>query len=73
MRQSGAVRSMSAAASEPSSSPECALATRPGYQDLHAHCRQTRDLPLPFAFGILLQPRCECACHRYGSVSPRSL
>ncbi|MFF8231575.1 hypothetical protein [Streptomyces caelestis] len=64
---------MSAAASEPPSSPECALAARPGYEDLHAHCRQTRDLPLPFAFGILLQPRCECACHRYDSKSPCGL
>ncbi|EPJ42379.1 hypothetical protein STAFG_0581 [Streptomyces afghaniensis 772] len=42
-------------------SPECTLATRPSYHDLHADCRQTRDLPLPFAFGILLQPHCECA------------
>jgi hypothetical protein len=48
-------------------SPECTLAARPGYQDLHIHCRQTRDLPLPFAVGILLQSRCGCSCHPYNS------
>ncbi|MGX1562512.1 hypothetical protein [Streptomyces sp. NPDC055506] len=52
-----------AAAEQPSASPECTLASRPGYQYLHADCRQTSDLPLPFAFGILLQRRCGCRCH----------
>ncbi len=27
-------------------SPECTLATHPGYQHLRANCRQTRDVPL---------------------------
>ncbi|GGV81958.1 hypothetical protein GCM10010228_55920 [Streptomyces massasporeus] len=54
---------MTAAADQPSASPECTLAVRPGYQDLHARCLQTRDLPLPFAFGIPLQRRCGCPCH----------
>ncbi|MEW2808687.1 hypothetical protein AB0929_16545 [Streptomyces massasporeus] len=53
---------MTDAADQPAS-PECTLAARSGYQNLHAHCRQTRDLPLPFAFGILLQRRCGCPCH----------
>ncbi len=48
-------------------SPECTLATHPGYQDLHADCRQTRDVPLPFDLGILLQ-RCRGRpCHWHGS------
>ncbi len=45
-------------------SPECTLATRPGYHDLHAHCRQTSSIPLPHAIGILLQSRCGCSCHK---------
>ncbi|MFJ4975359.1 hypothetical protein ACIP6X_08480 [Streptomyces coeruleorubidus] len=57
---------MTPAADQTPASPECTLAARPGYQDLHTDCRQTRDLPLPFAFGILLQPRCGCPCHSYG-------
>lgn len=28
-------------------SPECTLAHRPGYKDLHRECRQTADVPLP--------------------------
>lgn len=44
-------------------SAECALARRPGYEDLHMDCRQTRDVPLPGATGVLLARRCTCACH----------
>jgi hypothetical protein len=51
------------AVSNSASSPECALAKRPGYQDLHAECRQTQDVFLPRAAGILLTPRCGCVCH----------
>ncbi|WP_316743176.1 hypothetical protein [Streptomyces sp. MK7] len=43
-------------------SPECALALRPGYEDLHAQCRQTEDVPLPYATGLLLVHRCTCLC-----------
>ncbi|WP_327700474.1 hypothetical protein [Streptomyces sp. NBC_00459] len=46
-----------------SPSPECALAENPGYEHLHTSCRQTTDIPLPHAVGILLQPRCGCTCH----------
>ncbi len=45
-------------------SAECALARRPAYEDLHTRCRQTRDVPLPYARGLLLVPRCGCPCHR---------
>ncbi|ANP56226.1 hypothetical protein [Streptomyces griseochromogenes] len=44
-------------------SAECALAFRPGYEDLHDACRQTADLPLPGSVGLLLMRRCPCACH----------
>lgn len=44
-------------------SAECALAAQPGYEDLHRTCRQTKDIPLPHAIGILLVPRCTCWCH----------
>ncbi|KUN91700.1 hypothetical protein AQJ67_41900 [Streptomyces caeruleatus] len=44
-------------------SAECALAERPGYGDLHKACRQTHDVPLPHAYGILLLPSCGCGCH----------
>ncbi|MBX9394880.1 hypothetical protein K4749_15040 [Streptomyces sp. TRM72054] len=43
------------------------LAQRPAYEGLHSHCRQTEDIPLPGATGILLQPRCGCACHAYNA------
>ncbi|MFI9393332.1 hypothetical protein ACIG53_20875 [Streptomyces bauhiniae] len=46
-------------------SPECALALCPGYEDLHAQCRQTEDVPLPYATGLLLVHRCTCLCHAY--------
>ncbi|MEV0483326.1 hypothetical protein AB0I69_22310 [Streptomyces sp. NPDC050508] len=44
-------------------SAECALAKRPGYEDLHGDCRETRDVFLPGSAGILLTPRCDCECH----------
>jgi hypothetical protein len=44
-------------------SAECAVAQRPGYGDLHDECRQTEDIPLPGATGILLVRRCGCSCH----------
>jgi hypothetical protein len=44
-------------------SAECALAKRPGYEELHTSCRQTHDVPLPGAKGILLAPSCGCNCH----------
>ncbi len=59
---------MSAARTDaPPKSPECMLAQRPAYEGLHSHCRQTEDIPLPGATGILLQPRCGCACHAYNA------
>lgn len=42
-------------------SPECALAHRPGYADVHLACRRLRDIPLPHGGGLLLVHR--CACH----------
>lgn len=45
-------------------SAECALGQRPGYTEVHQECRQTKDVPLPHARGILLVRRCACACHR---------
>ncbi|WP_435608458.1 hypothetical protein [Streptomyces sp. C10-9-1] len=44
-------------------SPECAVAARPGYEDLHGQCRRTGDVPLPHATGLLLVHRCTCPCH----------
>lgn len=44
-------------------SAECALALRPGYEDLHDSCHQTADVPLPGSVGLLLIRRCPCACH----------
>jgi hypothetical protein len=46
-------------------SPECDLAHHPGYEDLHAECRQTEDVPLPYVTGLLLVHRCTCLCHGY--------
>lgn len=43
-------------------SPECAVAQRPEYKDLHDDCRQD-DIPLSGATGVLLQARCRCTCH----------
>ncbi|MFF4317076.1 hypothetical protein [Streptomyces sp. NPDC001507] len=50
-------------------SAECALAARPGYSDLHAQCRQTKDIPLPNYAGILLAASCDCSCHRRTSAT----
>ena len=46
-------------------SPECIVGRQRGYGDLHAKCRQAKDIPLPYGGGLLLQRRCECVCHRY--------
>ncbi|WP_416986077.1 hypothetical protein [Streptomyces sp. T028] len=43
--------------------PECVLARRRGYEDVHAVCRQLRDIPLPHGAGLLLVHRCGCDCH----------
>ncbi|MFJ4643456.1 hypothetical protein ACIP6Q_07925 [Streptomyces bobili] len=46
-------------------SPECTLARRPGYEDVHDACRRLRDIPLPHSVGLLpLVRRCGCTCHR---------
>ncbi|MEH0576948.1 MULTISPECIES: hypothetical protein [Streptomyces] len=45
-------------------SAECTLARRPGYEDLHARCRQLKDVPLPHSTKVLLVHRCRCSCHR---------
>lgn len=50
-------------------SAECTLGQRPGYRDVHRECRQTKDVPLPHATGILLVRRCGCLCHRRGGAS----
>ena len=45
-------------------SAECALAGRPGYEDVHGACRQLRDVLPPHSPGLLLVRRCGCGCHR---------
>lgn len=45
-------------------SAECTLGRQPGYETVHAMCRQTKDVPLPHATGILLVERCRCICHQ---------
>ena len=45
-------------------SADCALAQQPEYANLHADCRQTKDVPLIHGGGILLVHRCRCTCHR---------
>lgn len=50
-------------------SAECMLARRPAYEDLHRECRQTKDVPLPHATGILLVRRCGCACHPWNGCA----
>lgn len=45
-------------------STECRLATRPGYNELHDSCIQTKDIFLPHGLDILLQRRCGCPCHQ---------
>ncbi len=57
----------------PRLSAECALAGRDGYEDLHDACRRTRDVPLPHGGGLVLVPRCTCACHRHGASGERSV
>lgn len=54
---------MTAKTEEVELSAECEVAKRPGYEDLHDQCRQTKDIPLPHGHGILLQTRCCCGCH----------
>ncbi|WP_086809782.1 hypothetical protein [Streptomyces reticuliscabiei] len=44
-------------------STECTVGREPGYQNIHAMCRQTEDVPLPHSTGILLVARCTCTCH----------
>jgi len=54
-------------------SAECALAARPDYAGLHVDCRQTKDISLPGANGILLVRRCTCHtynCQRASSPAP---
>lgn len=58
--QAGVLRTTSGT---PSASAECTLAEQPGYEDMHNACRETQDVPLPGATGILLAPRCGCNCH----------
>jgi hypothetical protein len=48
----------------PTLSAECTLARKAGYEDVHAQCRQLRDVPLPHAARVLLVARCRCSCHR---------
>lgn len=57
------VRPSGTAGEEQELSPECTLASRPGYEDIHASCRRLRDIPLPHGGGLLLVRRCGCACH----------
>ena len=57
---------MTMPAADAALSAECTLATQPGYEDLHEQCRQTRDIPLPHSYGLLLVPRCRCGCHAAG-------
>ncbi|MFI5799285.1 hypothetical protein [Streptomyces sp. NPDC051677] len=45
-------------------SAECTLARTPGYEDVHAWCRQLDDVPLPHSTRVLLVHRCRCSCHR---------
>jgi hypothetical protein len=47
-------------------SVECALAREPDYEEVHAWCRQARDVPLPHSRNVLLVARCRCPCHGPG-------
>jgi len=51
-------------------SPECAVARRPEYEQLHGKCRRTEDIPLPHSKGVVLVHRCPCSCH---STRPRKV
>lgn len=55
---------MSTATATEHLSAECTLGRQRGYEDVHALCRQTRDIPLPYSTGILLAHRCSCVCHQ---------
>ncbi|MFJ5306142.1 hypothetical protein [Streptomyces sp. NPDC088350] len=46
-------------------SAECIVGQQHGYGTVHDMCRQTKDIPLPYGRGLLLQPRCTCICHRH--------
>ena len=50
-------------------SAECTVGQRPDYTDMHARCRQAKDVPLPHSNGILLIARCRCSCHSPGGAS----
>ncbi|MGX9887345.1 hypothetical protein [Streptomyces sp. NPDC002276] len=52
-------------ADEATLSPECTVGRQPGYGAVHDMCNQTKDIPLPYGRGLLLQRRCTCICHRY--------
>jgi hypothetical protein len=54
-------------AGEETLSVECTLAKQPGYAMVHDQCRQTRDIPLPHSFGVMLIKRCTCKCHKEGT------
>ncbi|MGW0584354.1 hypothetical protein ACWD25_52610 [Streptomyces sp. NPDC002920] len=58
---------MTAVTGTDSLSAECTLGRQPGYEGVHAMCRQTQDVPLPHSTGVLLVPRCRCSCHRASS------
>lgn len=46
-------------------STECTVGRESGYEDIHAMCRQTKDIPVHHsAPDILLQRRCTCTCHK---------
>ncbi len=51
-------------------SAACAVAQRPGYEDVHRECRMTEDVPLPHATGIVLAHRCTCSCHGHDRRGP---
>lgn len=55
---------MTAAPTAQNLSVECTLGRQAAYRDVHAQCRQTRDVPLPHSTRILLVARCTCTCHR---------
>ncbi|MFE4666086.1 hypothetical protein ACFRI7_15360 [Streptomyces sp. NPDC056716] len=48
---------------DPQLSAECAVAQRTEYADLHTWCRRTADVSLAHRGGVVLVPRCSCACH----------
>lgn len=46
-------------------SAECTVAKLPDYTEMHGWCRQTKDIPVDHSTPrILLQRRCQCACHK---------